>query len=102
MKIISRIMALVLAGMAAVLPSAAQAVGPTGQVIDTSGIYRDRSDSLAATVFVVRQEGNYLSKGKQIRTEVISSAGLNKMACCSLAESFECVFRSIATQGFQS
>ena len=89
MKIISRIMALVLAGMAAVLPSAAQAVGPTGQVIDTSGIYRDRSDSLAATVFVVRQEGNYLSKGKQIRTEVISSAGLNKMACCSLAESFE-------------
>ena len=65
MKIISRIMALVLAGMAAVLPSAAQAVGPTGQVIDTSGIYRDRSDSLAATVFVVRQEGNYLSKGKQ-------------------------------------
>ena len=40
-------MALVLAGMAAVLPSAAQAVGPTGQVIDTSGIYRDRSDSLA-------------------------------------------------------
>ena len=36
-------MALVLAGMAAVLPSAAQAIGPSGQVIDTSGIYKDRS-----------------------------------------------------------
>lgn len=57
--------------------------------IDTNGIYKDRSDSLEATVFVGRQNGNYLSKGKELRTEVISSAGLKKMACCNLAESFE-------------
>lgn len=52
-------------------------------------IYGERKDSLDAAVFVSRQEGNYLAKGKDIRTEVISTAGLHKMACCSLAESFE-------------
>ncbi|MCQ2142874.1 MAG: TonB-dependent receptor [Bacteroidales bacterium] len=31
----------------------------------------------------------YMPKGKDVRTEVISAAGLCKMACCSLAESFE-------------
>ena len=57
--------------------------------VDTTGIYGERADSLDATVFVGRQAGNYLSKGKEIRTEVISAAGLCKMACCNLAESFE-------------
>ena len=64
-------------------------MGENGQVIDTTDIYKDRSDSLQGTVFVARQAGNYLSKGKPIRTEVISAAGLCKMACCNLAESFE-------------
>ncbi len=59
------------------------------QIVDTTDIYKDRADSLEATVFVGRQNGNYLSKGKELRTEVISSAGLKKMACCNLAESFE-------------
>lgn len=59
------------------------------QMPDTTGIYGERKDSLEAAVFVSRQAGNYLSKGKEIRTEVISAAGLCKMACCSLAESFE-------------
>ena len=59
------------------------------QDIDTTGIYGERSDSLDAAVFVSRQAGNYLSKGKDLRTEVISAAGLCKMACCNLAESFE-------------
>lgn len=36
-----------------------------------------------------RQEGTYLSKTNEIKTEVITAAGLCKMACCSLAESFE-------------
>jgi len=40
-------------------------------------------------VFVSQQAGNFLSKGKDLRTEVISAAGLCKMACCNLAESFE-------------
>lgn len=57
--------------------------------IDTTGIYGERKDSLDAAVFVARNDANYLSKGKTLRTEVISSAGLMKMACCNLAESFE-------------
>ena len=57
--------------------------------IDTVGIYGERQDSLGAAVFVERQQGSYLMKGKAIRTEVISAAGLCKMACCNLAESFE-------------
>ncbi|MBO8474243.1 MAG: TonB-dependent receptor [Bacteroidetes bacterium] len=57
--------------------------------VDTAGMYGPRTDSLEAAVFVSTQEGNYLSKGKPIRTEVISSSGLRKMACCTLAESFE-------------
>ena len=65
------------------------AVAASAQDIDTTGIYGERSDSLDAAVFVSRQAGNYLSKGKELRTEVISAAGLCKMACCNLAESFE-------------
>ena len=38
------------------------------QDIDTTGIYGERQDSLDAAVFVSRQAGNYLSKGKEIRT----------------------------------
>ena len=56
---------------------------------DTSGLYGERTDSLEASVSVSRQNGNYLKKGSPISTEVISSAGLRKMACCNLAESFE-------------
>lgn len=67
----------------------AQVVDDYGQAVDTSGIYSERQDSLEAAVYVSRQAGNYLSKGKDIRTEVISAAGLCKMACCNLAESFE-------------
>ena len=48
-----------------------------------------RTDSLKAAVFTGNTRANYLSKGKDLRTEVISSAGLMKMACCNLAESFE-------------
>ena len=64
-------------------------LGAIAQQTDTTGIYGERKDSLDAAVFVSRQQGNYLSKGKELRTEVISAAGLCKMACCNLAESFE-------------
>ena len=64
-------------------------VHSSAQTADTTGIYGERADSLDAAVFVSRQAGNFLSKGKDIRTEVISAAGLCKMACCNLAESFE-------------
>ena len=75
--------------LSSAISSFAQAVGQNGQAVDTTGIYGERADSLDAAVFVSRQAGNYLSKGKEIRTEVISAAGLCKMACCNLAESFE-------------
>lgn len=46
-------------------------------------------DTLDAAVTTSRTQANAISKGKELRTEVISSAGLMKMACCNLAESFE-------------
>ena len=57
--------------------------------VDTTGIYADRKDSLKAAVHVGHQKGNYLSKIKPMRVEVITSDGLHKMACCNVAESFE-------------
>ena len=49
-----------------------------------------RSDNqLDEAVVTARGEANYLSRLSNVKTEVISSAGLNKMACCNLAESFE-------------
>ena len=81
---------IILAFLCSVIPSArAQVRGVDGKNIDTTAIYGERADSLDAAVFVSRQSGNYLSKVKEIRTEVISAAGLCKMACCNLAESFE-------------
>ena len=80
---------IILAVLSSAVYSFAQVVGQNGQAVDTTGIYGERADSLDAAVFVSRQAGNYLSKGKEIRTEVISAAGLCKMACCNLAESFE-------------
>lgn len=46
-------------------------------------------NELNTLVVTGKQEANYLSKMNPIRTEVISAAGLCKMACCNLAESFE-------------
>ena len=80
---------IIFAVLLAAIPSFAQVVNANGGQIDTTDIYGERADSLDAAVFVSRQAGNYLSKGKEIRTEVISAAGLCKMACCNLAESFE-------------
>ena len=81
---------IIIAFLCAVIPSArAQVRGVDGKIIDTTAVYGERADSLDAAVFVSRQSGNYLSKVKEIRTEVISAAGLCKMACCNLAESFE-------------
>ena len=56
---------------------------------DTSGLYGDRKDSLKAAVYTGHRSGNYLSRGKDLRVEVISGEGLLKMACCNVAESFE-------------
>ena len=79
----------ILAVLSSAVYSFAQVTGQNSQPVDTTDIYGERADSLDAAVFVSRQAGNFLSKGKDIRTEVISAAGLCKMACCNLAESFE-------------
>lgn len=57
--------------------------------VDTTAVYGDRADTLSTAVATSEGPGNYLSKYKDMRTEVISAAGLCKMACCNLAESFE-------------
>lgn len=57
--------------------------------VDTTLLYVDREDTLSTAVATGTGPGNYLSKYKDMRTEVISAAGLCKMACCNLAESFE-------------
>lgn len=74
--------------LAGILPAIAISVSAYAQV-DSVGIYGEKRDSLEAGTVVARQAGNYLPKGKDIRTEVITAAGLCKMACCNLAESFE-------------
>ena len=83
------IFAIAFAVIASMTAATAQITDQHGHAVDTTGIYGERADSLEAAVFTSRQAGNFLSKGKEIRTEVISAAGLCKMACCNLAESFE-------------
>ena len=73
-----RIIIITTAIVISVLPAFSQVVDNNGNVVDTTAIYGERADSLDAAVFVSRQAGNYLSKGKEIRTEVISAAGLCK------------------------
>lgn len=46
-------------------------------------------NELEKAVVQAKSESNYLSKLSSVRTEVITAAGLCKMACCNLAESFE-------------
>lgn len=46
-------------------------------------------NELEKAVVLGKQSGNYLSKLSSMKTEVITAAGLCKMACCNLAESFE-------------
>lgn len=59
-----------------------------GQV-DTTGWFADRYDTLSTATVSSQVAGNYIPKGKDIKAEVITAAGLCKMACCNLAESFE-------------
>ncbi len=56
---------------------------------DTTGLYRDRTDSLSEALTISATGGNFISRRSDLRTEVISASGLCKMACCNLAESFE-------------
>ena len=85
----SRIFISILAAIVSMAAATAQVVDQHGHAIDTTDIYGERADSLDAAVFTSSAQGNYISRFKDVRTEVISAAGLCKMACCNLAESFE-------------
>ena len=85
----SRIFISILAAIVSMAAATAQVVDKHGHVVDTTDIYGERADSLDAAVFTSSAQGNYISRFKDVRTEVISAAGLCKMACCNLAESFE-------------
>ena len=85
----SRIFISILAAIVSMTAATAQVVDQNGHAIDTTDIYGERADSLDAAVFTSSAQGNYISRFKDVRTEVISAAGLCKMACCNLAESFE-------------
>ena len=85
----SRIFISIIAASVSVTAATAQVVDQHGHAIDTTDIYGERADSLDAAVFTSSAQGNYISRFKDVRTEVISAAGLCKMACCNLAESFE-------------
>ena len=85
----SRIFISILAAIISMTAATAQVVDQHGHAIDTTDIYGERADSLDAAVFTSSAQGNYISRFKDVRTEVISAAGLCKMACCNLAESFE-------------
>lgn len=49
----------------------------------------EEQNELNAVKIIGVQNGSFLSKTTPLKTEVISAAGLCKMACCNLAESFE-------------
>ena len=83
MKKITYILIMVAAGVIFSSPATAQDV-VYGSAPDTL-LFED----IEGTVVTGRQPGNTLSRLKTVKTEVITSAGLCKMACCALAESFE-------------
>ncbi len=62
---------------------------PSYAQVDTLFRYSEMHDSLQTAVVSADVAGSYIPKGKDIKAEVITSAGLSKMACCNLAESFE-------------
>ncbi len=64
-------------------------VSPSFAQVDTTFKYSEMRDSLQTAVVSADVAGSYIPKGKDIKAEVITSAGLGKMACCNLAESFE-------------
>ena len=55
--------------------------------IASADFYLSGENEVEQSVITARQAG--ISKLKPVKTEVISAAGLCKMACCALAESFE-------------
>jgi outer membrane receptor for ferrienterochelin and colicins len=52
-------------------------------------ILREDAGTLDVLHITGRRQANYISRLTPVKTEVITAAGLCKMACCNLAESFE-------------
>jgi outer membrane receptor protein involved in Fe transport len=56
---------------------------------DLEFVLSEASGTLDELQVTGRRRGNYISSLSSVKTEVITAAGLCKMACCNLAESFE-------------
>lgn len=74
----------------------AKALGyqPDTLVVDASNVFVEfklsqEDQKLDEVVVAGRQRGNVIMNLTPLKTEVITAAGLCKMACCNLAESFE-------------
>lgn len=52
-------------------------------------IHLERNLALQEVIIGEKKEANYMSKISPIQTQVITSTGLQKLACCNLSESFE-------------
>ncbi|MDR1984789.1 MAG: TonB-dependent receptor [Prevotellaceae bacterium] len=61
----------------------------TPEAEEVEFVLYEQSQLLGNATVVARQKGSYISKLSPIMTEVITQAGLSKLACCNLAESFE-------------
>ncbi|MDR2652587.1 MAG: TonB-dependent receptor [Prevotellaceae bacterium] len=61
----------------------------TPEAEEVEFVLYEMSQLLNASTVVARQKGSYISKLSPLMTEVITQAGLSKLACCNLAESFE-------------
>lgn len=60
-----------------------------GRMKNIELILSESGSQLAEATVTARQQGTYFSKLTPQKTELISKAGLQKMACCNLSESFE-------------
>ena len=61
-------------------------VASTGKSVE---IELQKGSQLETVEIKERMAGSYISSLKPIKTEVITTAGLQKLACCNLSESFE-------------
>lgn len=55
----------------------------------TDFVLKSEDENIETVVINSNQSGNYVKRMGTVKTEMISFAGLCKMACCNLAESFE-------------
>jgi len=61
----------------------------TRETEEVEFVLYETPEQIGEATVVARQLGSYISKSASVITEIITGAGLSKLACCNLAESFE-------------